>query len=150
LKILPFISSISHLEPVKDRMSHNPLSLEPHSQDDNLDHWLPVKRGMRGYCPSCGKGKLYKSYLKQVDACSVCHEDLGRIRADDGPAWLTIFIVGHLLAPLIIFAMVYSSYSDITLAIAFVLLALGLCLAILPLAKGLFIAFVWRTKCEES
>jgi uncharacterized protein (DUF983 family) len=131
-------------------MVKTPLSPESKTQHEGLDHWLPVKRGIRGYCPSCGQGKLYKSYLKQVDTCSVCHEDLGRIRADDGPAWLTIFIVGHLLAPLIIFAMVYSSYSDVTLAIAFVLLAMGLCLSILPFAKGLFIAFVWRTKCEGS
>ncbi len=54
--------------------------------------WPELKRALCGRCPQCGMGKLYKSYLKQVDACSACGEELGSIRADDGPAWVTILI----------------------------------------------------------
>jgi uncharacterized protein (DUF983 family) len=40
-------------------------------------------RALMGRCPCCGKGRLMKSYLKQVENCSVCGESFGQIRADD-------------------------------------------------------------------
>ena len=49
--------------------------------------------------PALRRGDLFKSYLKQVEACPACGEAWSEVRADDGPAWLTILIVGHLLAP---------------------------------------------------
>ncbi len=55
-----------------------------------------IRRAATGKCPNCGKGTLYKSYLKQVDRCSICSESYGQIRADDGPPWLTILLVGHI------------------------------------------------------
>ena len=61
-----------------------------------------VTRGFFGRCPNCGSGKLFKSYLKPVDKCSVCCQALGRIRADDGPEWATILVVGHILAPVLL------------------------------------------------
>ena len=59
-------------------------------------------RGWKRRCPNCGKGPIMKSYLKVRDACLVCNEDLHHHRADDGPAYLTILIVGHIMAPLLI------------------------------------------------
>jgi hypothetical protein len=61
-----------------------------------------LARGAFGRCPRCGHGKLFNSYLKQVDHCAACTEQLGHIRADDGPAWLTILLTGHILVPLIL------------------------------------------------
>ncbi|KTD21354.1 DUF983 domain-containing protein [Legionella londiniensis] len=58
-------------------------------------------RGIRGRCPSCGHEKIFESYLKQGESCSNCQEDIGRFRADDGPAWLTILVIGHIVAPFI-------------------------------------------------
>ena len=52
-------------------------------------------------CPKCGTGPMLRSYLKVNDHCPVCREDLSHHRADDGPAYLTILIVGHLMAPLL-------------------------------------------------
>ena len=54
--------------------------------------WPAIVRAVSGRCPACGGGKFFKSYLHQVDRCSVCGESFGQIHADDGPAWLTI---GH-------------------------------------------------------
>ena len=60
--------------------------------------FLPIIiRGIKLRCPSCGEGKLFASYLKQVNNCTLCGESYRNIHADDGPAWLTILIVGHLL-----------------------------------------------------
>ncbi|MBW3098912.1 DUF983 domain-containing protein [Pseudohoeflea coraliihabitans] len=56
-----------------------------------------VKRGLLCRCPACGEGRLFRAYLKPVDTCSVCKEDMHHQRADDFPAYLSIFIVGHIV-----------------------------------------------------
>ena len=58
-------------------------------------------RGWRRCCPRCGKGALLYKYLKVHDRCDSCGQELHHQRADDGPAYLTILIVGHILAPLV-------------------------------------------------
>lgn len=56
-----------------------------------------MKRGFMGRCPSCGEGKLFRAYLKTADQCPECGEELHHHRADDLPAYLVIFIVGHIV-----------------------------------------------------
>ncbi|MEY8837985.1 DUF983 domain-containing protein, partial [Cribrihabitans sp. XS_ASV171] len=63
--------------------------------------WPALFTGFRRKCPSCGKGAMLHSYLKVNDHCTECGEELFHHRADDGPAYLTILIVGHLMAPLL-------------------------------------------------
>lgn len=108
------------------------------------DNWTLIDRGLLGRCPKCGHGKLFRRYLKQVDACAECGEALGHIRADDGPAWLTILVVGHIIVPLA-FA-VDGGKSWPFWAVTAVLMTL----ALLPRAKGIFIAFIWKTGCSGS
>lgn len=59
--------------------------------------WQAMGRGFRGRCPHCGDGKLFRAYLKVADRCEQCGEDLHHHRADDLPAYLVIFIVGHIV-----------------------------------------------------
>ena len=54
-------------------------------------------RGLRGRCPACGQGRIFRGYLRVVDACAVCAAPLGSVRADDAPPYFTIFIVGHVV-----------------------------------------------------
>jgi len=54
-------------------------------------------RGFLGKCPHCGKGKLFRSFLKTVDQCSECGEEMKHHRADDLPAYLVIVVVGHIV-----------------------------------------------------
>ena len=56
-----------------------------------------MTRGFLGRCPSCGRGRLFRSYLKVVNACNVCGEELSGHRADDAPAYLTLLIVAHVV-----------------------------------------------------
>ena len=56
-----------------------------------------IRRGFIGRCPACGRGRLFRAYLKIVNACKVCGEDLSHARADDAPAYLTMLIVGHVV-----------------------------------------------------
>jgi uncharacterized protein (TIGR00369 family) len=63
-----------------------------------------VLRGLNKRCPRCGEGRLFRAYLKVHARCATCDLEFGRYPADDGPAYLTIALVGHLVvAPLLIF-----------------------------------------------
>ena len=62
--------------------------------------WTALTRGLRGRCPRCGEGKLFRAFLKVDDHCSVCKQDFTPHRADDLPAYLVIVIVGHVMVPL--------------------------------------------------
>jgi uncharacterized protein (DUF983 family) len=54
-------------------------------------------RGLRGRCPCCGEGKIFNGFLTLAPECTACHAPLGRIRADDLPPYLTIFVVAHVI-----------------------------------------------------
>ena len=70
---------------------------------EKRDVWTALKRGLRGRCPRCGEGKLFRAFLKTADSCSVCAQDFTPHRADDLPAYLVIVIVGHIVVPLALF-----------------------------------------------
>ncbi|SEN21868.1 Uncharacterized conserved protein, DUF983 family [Loktanella fryxellensis] len=100
-------------------------------------------RGFRRRCPNCGEGHMFTSFLKVVDRCPVCQESLSGHRADDGPAYLTILIVGHLLAPILIYSFVEYRPDPLVLATAFTIGTVGLSLFLLPRLKGLVVGIQW-------
>jgi uncharacterized protein (DUF983 family) len=51
-----------------------------------------------GRCPRCGKGSLFRGYLKLSPSCSACGLDFTRFEAGDGPAVFVILIVGAIVA----------------------------------------------------
>ncbi len=59
--------------------------------------WESIKRGMLGKCPRCGSGRMFASFIKTVDHCEVCGEEIRHHRADDLPAYLVIVVVGHIV-----------------------------------------------------
>ncbi|SEO93144.1 Uncharacterized conserved protein, DUF983 family [Salinihabitans flavidus] len=108
--------------------------------------WPTLFKGWRRKCPSCGNGPMLKSYLKVRDTCTVCREELHHHRADDGPAYLTILIVGHLMAPLLL--VVFETWRPEPL-ILFTIFAVGcvaLSLYLLPRLKGAVVAFQWARR----
>lgn len=56
-----------------------------------------IKRGLLNTCPACGSGKLFRAYLKPVDTCAACGEEIFHHRADDLPPYLVIIVLGHVL-----------------------------------------------------
>ncbi|MEP5761650.1 MAG: DUF983 domain-containing protein [Litoreibacter sp.] len=103
-------------------------------------------RGWRLRCPSCGNGPLLKGYLKVRSECPVCHEELSHARADDGPAYLTILIVGHLMAPLLIYAYTEFDPDPLIIATTFSLGCVALSLYLLPRMKGIVVAVQWAKR----
>ena len=103
-------------------------------------------RGWKRRCPNCGSGPIFDGYLTVRHDCPVCTQPLHHHRADDGPAWATMLIAGHLMAPLMI--VLFESFRlgpmamIAALVVPFVLLSLWL----LPRIKGAFIAFQWAKR----
>ena len=56
-----------------------------------------IKRGFLNQCPHCGKAKLFRAFLKPVDTCPACGEEMHHHRSDDLPAYLVIVVVGHIM-----------------------------------------------------
>lgn len=108
----------------------------------------PVKtdlwNGLRGRCPNCGKGHMFRAFLKVADRCDSCGEELHHQRADDFPAYLVIVIVGHLVVPLILHVeMVYEPAYWVH-AVLWLPLTLALSLLLIQPIKGMVIAMQWR------
>ncbi len=102
-----------------------------------------MTRGLLGHCPNCNQGRLFRAYLKVEANCQVCGHDLAQYPADDGPAYFTILIVGHLLvAPLLFFPIVWEAPAAIMVPATLIPLALAT-LALLPRVKGAFIGVLY-------
>ena len=102
-----------------------------------------MKRGLMHRCPHCGEGRLYRAYLKVADACPACGHELGQYRADDGPAYFTILLVGHLVvAPMLAIYFVWKGPLAVMLPLTLVLLAV-ISLSLLPRVKGFLVALLY-------
>lgn len=105
--------------------------------------WAAMLRGLIGRCPRCGEVCLFMRFLKPIPHCKQCAQDWTHQQADDFPAYVSIFVTGHLMAPLII-GLTRSSDLSITALIAIILpLAVVLMIGLLQPAKGAIIALQW-------
>jgi|GEM_PF-5076239 len=57
----------------------------------------PIKVGLQGCCPRCGRGKLFDGFIKLKPRCSACGLDYAFADAGDGPAVFVMLIVGFLI-----------------------------------------------------
>jgi uncharacterized protein (DUF983 family) len=120
------------------------------AETPDKSRWTAVWRGLKGRCPHCGQGRLLRGYLKIVERCESCGEAYGHIRADDGPAWVTIIVVGHLVVPLALI-MEQQFHPEIWVQeVVWLPVVALLTLALLPRSKGLVLALLWSWKAEGS
>ena len=102
-----------------------------------------IGRGIGHRCPACGQGRLFFRYLKVEPHCRSCGHELDLYPADDGPAYMTILLTGHLIiAPLLFFPIVWQSPPQYSLPI---LLGgvLVITLLALPRIKGGWIGLMY-------
>jgi uncharacterized protein (DUF983 family) len=111
--------------------------------DQQRSTWPALVHGFFGRCPNCGRGKLFRAFLKVVDRCPVCGEDFHHHRADDAPAYFVILIVGHIVVTLALFVetayrppywMQFAFWLPVTVALA---------LLLLQPVKGAIVAVQW-------
>jgi len=102
-----------------------------------------VARGARGRCPACGEGRLFSRYLAVAADCPACGEELYHHRADDLPAYLNIFVTGHVVvgAMMVVMALELMSMWALTGLTAGVAVAAAIVL-MRPL-KGMVVGAQW-------
>ncbi|MGZ8400986.1 MAG: DUF983 domain-containing protein [Methyloceanibacter sp.] len=100
-------------------------------------------RGAALKCPACGRGSMFRRYLKVADHCLQCGEALHHQRADDAPPYFTIVIVGHVVVSLVL-AVEMAYRPPLWLHAALWLpLTVILTLLVLPVVKGALVALQW-------
>lgn len=103
-----------------------------------------LSRGFSCKCPKCGEGKIFAKWLKVKDHCDSCGEEFHHHRADDFPAYVVIFIMGHVGVALALeleghFSPPLWWHGVITLPITVIL-----SLLLLQPVKGAIVALQWR------
>ncbi|MEP0339825.1 MAG: DUF983 domain-containing protein [Alphaproteobacteria bacterium] len=77
----------------------NDLASTPSPVTDD-DGASPVVRGIKGRCPRCGEGRLFKGYLKVADTCDVCGMSFHGHDTGDGPVVPVLLIIGGIIVGL--------------------------------------------------
>lgn len=103
-------------------------------------------RGTLGRCPACGKGRLFGSFLKVCDHCPACDEALHHQRADDGPAYITLLVVSHLMGPLLLTSYLLWRPSPLAMILGLGTGAVVLSLWLLPRIKGAIVGLQWAQR----
>ena len=120
-------------------MSKNPQIIQQHGDSMKPTLW----RGARLKCSRCGEGRMFSSYLKVAPQCDCCGLDLTPQRADDGPAYIVILIVAHLIGFSLPVMFELLGDRPALVAVMLGLASVVLSLTMLPPVKGMFIALQW-------
>jgi uncharacterized protein (DUF983 family) len=103
-------------------------------------------RGFRRTCPRCGEGRMFAGYLSIRESCPVCNLAFDPIRADDAPAYFTIFIVGHIVVTGL-FAMETYEHPPYWVQMGVWLpVTLLMTLALLPYVKGAVMGAIYASQ----
>jgi uncharacterized protein (DUF983 family) len=106
--------------------------------------WLRAAlKGWRGRCPNCGERHLFTAYVKMAPACRACGQEFEPFRADDAPAYFTIFVVGHLIVPMMLLVEKQWIPALWIHAVLWLPATLILSLVLLPRIKGAVIGVQW-------
>jgi uncharacterized protein (DUF983 family) len=120
------------------------------SMDQNAPTTSALAAGLRGRCPRCGGGALFRNGLVLRQRCESCGLDYAFADSGDGPAVFAIFILGFLIlggALLLEFRVGPPVWVHVVLwGIATPLLAFFL----LRVLKATLIALQYKHKAEEG
>jgi uncharacterized protein (DUF983 family) len=106
--------------------------------------------GLKGRCPRCGEGALFKNGLTLRDKCPRCGLDYAFADSGDGPAVFAIFILGFLVlggALLVEFRLHPPVWVHV---VAWGLLTPLLAFLLLRVIKATLIAQQYKHKAEEG
>jgi uncharacterized protein (DUF983 family) len=107
-------------------------------------------RGLHRLCPACGEGELFRGYLAVRPVCAVCGNDNEQYPSDDFAPYVTIFLVLHLMVPILLLAdRAWEMSIWFEGAVALPIFSLAT-LALLPFAKGGVIGLAWAFDVKRN
>jgi uncharacterized protein (DUF983 family) len=110
----------------------------------------PSATGMRGRCPRCGEGRLWKGFLTLQPRCQNCGLDFDFADAGDGPAVFIIMIVGFIVVGLALVVEFTIGPPYWVHAILWIPLVLVLSIGLLRPLKGFMIAQQYKHRAAEG
>ena len=114
------------------------------------DSWSAlIRSGLRGYCPRCGRGKLFAGFLALAPRCEHCGLDFSFADSADGPAFFVMFIAGFIVAgSALAVEIIYAPPYWVHAALWGPLILITTLVPLRPL-KGLMIALQYRHGAAE-
>ncbi len=140
---MPFDTVISGFGPAGASIPDATLRSTP-------DLRIGLPRGLRRRCPACGQGKLFSGYLAVRPVCAVCGNDNEQYPSDDFAPYVTMFLVLHLMVPVLILAdRTWQMSVWFEGAVSLPIFSL-VTLALLPFAKGGVIGLAWAFDVKRN
>ena len=126
----------------KARLANNDKALYPEQS--------VLSTGLKGRCPRCGEGQLFRSYMKPVKACANCGLDMSFAEEGDGPAVFAILILGFAIAGMALM-MEYTFRQPVWVhIIVWIPVTMILVIGFLKVLKGIMIAAQFKTGAREG
>ena len=110
----------------------------------------PMRTGIRGGCPRCQQGHLFRGFLTLRQHCEVCGLDYSFADPADGPAFFAMSIVG---VPALVLAVWLDMAFDAPYWVHFVVtfpFAVLACMALLRPFKGWLVCSQYFYKAEQA
>ena len=110
----------------------------------------PLKTGLAGTCPRCGRGRLFSGYLTVAKSCSSCGLSFSFADGGDGAAWFVMLFVcvvgvGSILGVEVAYAPSFWVHALIAIPVLIILPML-----LLRPVKGILLCQQWKTGAQEG
>lgn len=110
----------------------------------------PIKTGLAGKCPRCGRGRLFAGYLSVAKSCNACGLSFDFADAGDGAAWFVMLFVciagvGSILGIEVAYSPPFWVHALIAIPVIILLPLL-----LLRPVKGVLLCQQWKMKAQEG
>lgn len=110
----------------------------------------PVPTGLKGKCPRCGEGALFKGLLTVKEQCSACQMPFTFDDSGDGPTVFIIMALGFVVLGLALWVeFTFGPPPWVHIAL-WPLFIVGLGLPMLRMLKGVLIALQWHHDAAQG
>jgi uncharacterized protein (DUF983 family) len=123
-----------------------PVEITTPGEEDERPRGQSVARGFACRCPHCGEGNLFRAWMKPVETCPVCGEDLSHQRADDFPPYITMVLTGHILVPLMLAGQMLTDFSVMTYLAIYLPITVISVFGLMQPVKGAVIGLQWALR----
>ncbi|MBD8905480.1 DUF983 domain-containing protein [Methylorubrum zatmanii] len=110
----------------------------------------PIPTGLRGRCPACGEGHLFRGFLAFKPACEACGQDFTVFDSADGPAFFVMSTVGFVVVGVALWMEITYEPPVWVHALVAGSLAIGLSLLMVRPLKGMLAAIQFANKAEQG
>ena len=107
-------------------------------------------RGFRRLCPRCGRSKMFAGYLTPRESCASCGLAFEPLRADDAPAYFTVFLVGHIAIAGTLFSEQLAHPAMWLQVAVWIPATLGMMFGFLPYIKGAVMGAIYSSRAGEQ